>query len=174
MRNKEFFCCVIILCFFIPGCGDKDGSNVIAAFPIENIEGIISLDGVVFDPVTSSDGNGSLKIASNGVKVFQLFETGDVDVEDCVLSYKAKIKTENLNGKTYLMMLCGFTGKGEAFSKGFGTVKSGNMNWSSAETPFLLKKGENPNNIKLQIVCEGTGIIWIDDIQLIKTPNEKK
>jgi hypothetical protein len=36
------------------------------------------------------------------------------------------------------------------------------------ETPFFLKKGENPNNVKLNLVIDGKGMVWIDDIRLFR------
>jgi hypothetical protein len=30
--------------------------------------------------------------------------------------------------------------------------------------------GENPDNVKLNFVVNGTGTIWIDDIRLLKGP----
>jgi hypothetical protein len=35
---------------------------------------------------------------------------------------------------------------------------------------FFLKKGEKPDYIKLNLVIEGKGTAWIDDIGLFKTP----
>lgn len=36
--------------------------------------------------------------------------------------------------------------------------------------PFFLQKGENPDNVKLNLVIEGKGTVWIDDIHLYKGP----
>ena len=41
-----------------------------------------------------------------------------------------------------------------------------NKEWTLLKTPFFLKKGENPDNIKLNIVIEGSGQVWVDDIRL--------
>jgi hypothetical protein len=38
------------------------------------------------------------------------------------------------------------------------------------ETPFFLKKGENPDNVKLNLVINGKGTAWIDDIRVLKGP----
>jgi len=45
---------------------------------------------------------------------------------------------------------------------------SGTTDWTTEETPFFLQKGENPDNIKLNLVMNGTGTAWIDDIRLLK------
>jgi hypothetical protein len=38
------------------------------------------------------------------------------------------------------------------------------------ETPFFLKRGEKPDNVKLNVVINGTGTVWIDDVKLLKGP----
>jgi hypothetical protein len=67
-------------------------------------------------------------------------------------------------------MWCGFTGKGEFFSRGLQRPLSGTMEWTTVEIPFFLQKGQNPDNIKLNLVVNGKGTVWIDDIKLIKGP----
>jgi hypothetical protein len=47
---------------------------------------------------------------------------------------------------------------------------SGSNDWSSMTTLFFLKEGQNPDNIKINIVIDGKGTAWIDDICLLKTP----
>jgi hypothetical protein len=63
-----------------------------------------------------------------------------------------------------------FPGKGEFFSRGLETPLTGTTTWTSEETPFFLKKGENPDNVKLNLVINGKGMAWIDDIRLLKSP----
>lgn len=136
-------------------------------FPLDNIDGIITQSGVEIDKEISSDENGSLKIVSEGPTVIQLFETGDLDVEDIMLTYNAKVKTENVQGQVYLEMWCIFEDKGEYFSRGLDNTIAGSNDWTKLETNFFLQSGENPNNIKLNLVIAGTGTVWIDDIRLV-------
>lgn len=175
-KIKFCFLIFIITTAFMFSSYQKNSNDIesLAEFPLNNIEGVITRDGVAFDETTSADGAGSLKITVSGDRIIQLFETGNLDAEDCVLYYSVKIKTENLAGQAYLLMWCNFAGKGEYFSKGLDTMKSGNMNWSTAQTVFFLKKGENPDNIRLQLVVTGTGYVWIDDIKLFKVANNKQ
>jgi hypothetical protein len=67
-------------------------------------------------------------------------------------------------------MWCQFTGKGEFFSRDLSSPISGTTDWSTEETPFFLKKGENPDNVKINLVIEGRGTVWIDDVHLFKGP----
>jgi hypothetical protein len=69
-------------------------------------------------------------------------------------------------------MWCHFPEKGEFFSRALQSPLSGSQEWTSQETPFLLKKGENPDNVKINLVVNGKGNVWIDDIRLVKSPLE--
>ncbi len=66
-------------------------------------------------------------------------------------------------------MWCKFEGKGEYFSKGFNQALSGTNDWVTREIPFFLKKGQRPDAVKLNIVIEGKGKVWVRDIELLKT-----
>ncbi|MCH8120599.1 MAG: hypothetical protein IIC00_12845 [Planctomycetes bacterium] len=67
-------------------------------------------------------------------------------------------------------MWCHFPGRGEYFSKGLMNPLTGTTDWTTEEIPFLLKKGQNPDNVKLNLVIDGKGTVWIDDIRLLKGP----
>ena len=137
-------------------------------FPLNDLEGVLSRSDVEFDRAVSSDGGGSLRISVTQPTVVRLFELGDFDIENARLIYQAKVRTQGVNGQVYLEMWCRFPGKGEFFSRGLQTPVSGTTDWTTEETPFFLQKGENPDNIKLNLVMNGTGTAWIDDIRLLK------
>ena len=46
----------------------------------------------------------------------------------------------------------------------------GTTEWVSQQTPFLLQAGQNPDNVRLNVVIEGEGTVWIDDIRLEHVP----
>ena len=137
-------------------------------FALDNTEGLITQSGIRIDKAISSDGNGSLRIDAAGPTTVRLFETGDMDIEYARLIYQAKVRTEDVRGQVYLEMWCHFPGRGEFFSKGLMAPLSGTTDWTTVETPFFLKKGENPDNVRLNLVIDGKGTAWIDDIRLLK------
>jgi hypothetical protein len=100
----------------------------------------------------------------------RLFEVETPEAEQCLLTYRAKLKTEALAGRAFLEMWCRFPGRGEFFSKGLHHAVKGTTDWASCETPFLLKKGQRPDLIKLNLVIEGRGKVWVRDVQLLRTP----
>lgn len=137
-------------------------------FAIDDLSNIITQNGISIDKEVTADGNGSLRIVSNAPSVIQLYETGNIDAEDATLFYNAKVKCENVQGQVYLEMWCVFEGKGEYFSRGLENSIAGSTDWTGLQTNFFLNPGENPDNIKLNLVVAGTGTVWIDDIRLVK------
>jgi hypothetical protein len=115
------------------------------------------------------DGDGWVLRATEPV-VARLFEVPDPGAEQCLLTYRAAMKSQDLEGRAFLEMWCRLPGRGEFFSKGLNRPVRGTTDWSSYEIPFRLKKGERPDLIKLDLAVEGRGKVWIKDIELLKTP----
>ncbi len=118
----------------------------------------------------TSDGNGSLRIVTAGPVTVPLFSTGPLAVAEATLVYQAMLRCQGLEGQAYLEMLCEFKGKGEFFSRALDTALSGSSGWVLQRTPFFLKKGQQPANVKLNLVITGKGTVWVDDIRLLKGP----
>jgi hypothetical protein len=161
----------IVLILSVTNCSKpSQQATDLKRFPVDGMEDIITQSGVEFDKEISSDGKGSLRITATEPMVIRLFEAGDLDVENARLTYQARVRTENVDGQVYLEMWCHFPGKGEFFSRGLERPLTGTTEWTTEETPFFLQKGENPDNVKLNLVINGKGTVWIDDIALIKGP----
>lgn len=171
MKRRHFLFFVGLFSFFALGCSLSAHDVVeLKSFPLDSLEGILTRTGVQLDKQNSSDGKGSLKIVATQPTSVRLFEVSGIEVDDARLIYRAKVRTEGVEGQVFLEMWCHFPGKGEFFSRGLQTPLSGTTNWTTEETPFFLKKGEKPDYIKLNLVVNGKGIAWIDDIHLLKGP----
>ncbi len=112
----------------------------------------------------------SFRIDSEGEGSVPLFEVADPDVESCLLTYRAHVRTEGVAGGVFLELWCRVPGRGEFFSKGLHDKLRGTTDWSSHEIPFLLKEGQRPDLIKLSLAFEGAGTAWIRDVELLRTP----
>ena len=173
MRNirKSIFCLICLILAYITACSQKPTEIIeIKQYSMDSMDGLISKSGVQIDKEITSDGNGSLHVTANQPTTVKLYETGDIDVENSRLIYQAKLRTENVEGQVYIEMWCHFLGKGEFFSRALQSPLSGSQEWTSKETSFILKKGENPDNVKINLVVNGKGNVWIDDIRLVKGP----
>jgi len=140
-------------------------------YRLDGLDEIITRTGVEFDNEISSDGNGSVKISVTEPSVIRLFETGYINIENARLIYEADIKTENVTEEVYLEMWCCFAGKGKFFSRGLDSTATDTEPWKRLRTAFFLKPGESPDNLKLNLVVNGSGTVWVDNIRLLSAPH---
>ncbi|MBU2551909.1 MAG: hypothetical protein KKB20_26100 [Proteobacteria bacterium] len=142
----------------------------IRRFPLDQTMEVISRTDVAPDPAVSTDGKGSIRVTARAPRVVRLFEVQGLDVENARLIYQARLKTRDVQGTVFLEMWCRFPGLGEYFSRGLHDQLSGTNDWSSVETPFFLQKGQKPDRVKLNLVVNGRGTVWIDDVRLVTGP----
>jgi hypothetical protein len=115
--------------------------------------------------------NGAWQIdAGAEEQTIRLFEVENPAVEQCLLTYRAELKAEGLQGRAFLEMWCRMPGRGEFFSKGYKQAVSGTVEWARYEIPFYLKGDQKPDVIKLNVVVEGQGRVWLRNLELLKTP----
>jgi serine/threonine protein kinase len=157
--------------------GSEVAGPVAAAEKTQRIRAFTSSDKTITrDGVVKDDD--SLCIDATGKRTVRLYELTDPGVEDCILTYRARIKSHFTEGQAYLEMLCHFPGMGEAFSRGLDNPVKGTTDWATYETSFFLKKGERPDWIKLNVVTESKdkiwlkdkGSIWLKDIEILRSP----
>jgi hypothetical protein len=164
---------VLTLAFIVLGCEHPGTSTEeLKRFPIANLENVLTRSDVSFDQAISSDGNGALKIVANQPATVRLFEVRNLNVENARLLYQARLRTEELEGQVYLEMWCHFPGLGEFFSRGLHAPLSGSVEWTMQEIPFFLQQGQNPDVVKLNVVVNGKGTVWVDDVVLSKSSLE--
>jgi hypothetical protein len=164
------FLMLLFLPFGIAAKMFSGDENILKHYKVDSPDEIISKTSVTIDKVEHTDGNASLKIDATNPIVIKLYETGNINIENAKIVYQAKLKTNNFKGMAYLEMWCHFKDKGSFFSRDLATPITSDTDWITEETPFFLKKGENPDNISLNLVINGTGTVWIDDVKLLKKP----
>lgn len=121
------------------------------------------------DGVTPDDGGWKV-VAKSGDRTVNLFEVAKPDIDNCLVVYRAKVKAKNVGKRAYLEMWCRMpadsTTPGEYFSKGFESAVSDTSDWKSIEIPFRLEKGQTPDLVRLNVVIEGGGTVWMKDVEL--------
>lgn len=168
MPGLERFALVLIV-GLLAGCSAQAPKvSELQYFPMDGLEGVLTQSGVAFDEAVSSDGNGALRLEATQPTSFRLFEVEGVNVENAVLTYRAKLRAEDVQGLAYLEMWVRVAGLGEAFSRALHAPLSGTVEWASQETPFFLDAGQRADLVKLNLVIDGTGTVWIDDIHLLR------
>lgn len=170
MKRAGFYLLFVVVGLAVSGCTRPAAEEeLLKLIPLDGTESTVTRDGVSVD-ADSTDGNGSLRLSADKSESFKLFEIADLQLEDARLIYRAKVKSEGVTGKAYLEMWVRLPGQGEFFSRGLNQPIVGTTGWSDKETPFFLKKGQQPDLIRLNLVIEGKGTVWIDDIRILKAP----
>jgi hypothetical protein len=118
------------------------------------------------DARIKAEGNGSVKITTQWPTTICIGELSGINVENAKLIYKAKVKSD-LDGTAYLEMWA-HVGGGQYFSRGMNDVVSQKTDWKVIQTPFLLQKGQKPDKVTLNIVVNGKGTVWVDDVVVSK------
>ena len=145
-------------------------------FPITNINEIITQSGVEIDKDTSKDGSESLLVNSTEPTTIELFELKNEDFGNKRLTYKAQMRsqdlvdTEDSRGISYIELLAKFPDGDAIVSRGPRVPISGTTDWSYAKTVLYIDKATAPESVKLNLVVEGQGKVWIDDIKLEVIP----
>ena len=139
-------------------------------FALDDLAGVRATTGVTLDSHTSADGKGSLRIDAAQPMTVPLFEVTDVSIENATLIYQATVQSEKLDGQAFLEMWVRIPGKGEFFSRGIDRPITGTMNWMTVATPFFLQTGQKPDLIRLNLVVQGKGRVWIDDVHVPRAP----
>jgi hypothetical protein len=120
------------------------------------------------DSSVKVEGNGSIKISTLWPTTVCLGEVTRLDIENAKLIYKADVKSQ-LDGVA-LLEIWVHVGGGQYFSRGLNSTVSGNSDWKSIQTPFIFQKGQKPDRVTLNLIINGKGTVWIDNIVLSKEP----
>ncbi len=173
MQHTKMFLPIMIILVILTIMASRTRSKEIEMIASDAIDAApaASQPGMSFAPETSSDGAGSIRLVTDAPRTFVIKEVGPVDAEGATLTYTAMLKAQNLEGKAYIEMLCSFPGKGTYFSRGLDSALSGTTGWEAVATPFFLKAGENPDKVSLNVVVDGKGEVFVDDIKLEKGPS---
>lgn len=120
------------------------------------------------DSKVKTEGKGSVRITTKHPTTVCLGEVTGLEIENAKLIYKAKVKSE-LDGVAFLEMWA-YVGGGQYFSKGMNDPIKGKSDWKSIQTPFMFQKGQKPDKVVLNLVINGKGTVWVDDVVLSKAP----
>jgi hypothetical protein len=120
------------------------------------------------DPDVKVEGKASIRIVTKWATTVCLGEVGALDIENARLVYSAKVRTD-LQGSAFLELWAHVAG-GQYFSRGLDQQLSGKSDWKTVRALFLLQKGQKPDKVTLNVVINGPGTVWVDDITLTREP----
>ena len=137
--------------------------------PQESIVIFTTADRVITQDGVTREG-GIWRVEAAEARTVRLFEIAGREIELAMLTYSAQLRTQDARGGVYLEMGCRLPRRGEFFSRDLAHKVAGTNDWASYETPFRLRRGQLVDLIKLNLVLEGPGTVWVRDVQLFRTP----
>jgi hypothetical protein len=116
------------------------------------------------DAAVKAEGKASVRIDTAWPTTVCLGEVTGVDVENAQLFYRARVRTQ-IEGEAYLEMWV-HLGGGQYFSRGLNDTVKGQADWKTIQTLFNFEKGQKPEKVTLNLVINGHGTVWVDDVVL--------
>ncbi len=144
----------------------------IVELPINSAQDIVSSGSVRIDPESEN----ALLVNSDGKKEIELFDIEGTGLGDKKLTYSAVMRTKDLTstddtrGIAYLELTVLFPDGEELVARGPRVPLSGTTEWRSAETVLYVDKGGDPQNVSLDLIVDGAGKVWLQDVRLSTRP----
>ncbi len=153
------------------GCGR--GPVEVASFPLDGDQDIVDRGGenVVFDREESSDGGGSLRAESERPRTVRLYEIRNPrDLEGRLIVLTAQLKSVGVHGRVFPELWINAPGRNEVQARNPDGVIGKTRNWTPVRIEYRCEKGERPDLLRVNLVLDGNGRAWIDDIRITSEP----
>jgi hypothetical protein len=156
----QALCLMLCLCS-VATCRRPQSARVIYLNRLDSIDAILTRTGVTLE---TDRGKGRLRIDAIGSATIRLAQFRPNNASGGTLVYRGHLRSEGLKGRAYFEMRCNILGKGEYSAKGLEQSVTGSQGWVSQATPLLLDKGDRCETMKLNLIAEGTGVVWVGNI----------
>ena len=103
-----------------------------------------------------------------------LFDVPLAGLEYCLVTFRFRIKTNQMAGAVYPEMWCRVPEKGQFFSRGIDRKIRGAVDWKQVEIPFFLGLDQRADLLHLNLVFEGRGTVRLKDIEVLSAPVAKR
>ena len=160
------FVLVSVLALFL---GTSALAEPILTLPLDDVKNLGTT--IRSDATVRAEGRAAVRITTQWPTTICLGVIPHVGVDNSKLIFQAQVKSQELQGTAFLEMWCRVAGA-QYFSRGMDSVVTGNMDWKTLETPFVLQAGQKAETVTLNIVINGKGTVWVDDVRIRKTDLE--
>lgn len=155
-----------------PSVRPAETATELAHFPLERDDLPADRD-ASYDADVSQDGGGSLRVETEGGGRLRLYALEDVGPVRGRLVYTGFLRSRDLEGTAFLELWCRPAEADPAFVRGIPTGVSGSMEWTPQVVGFTNPElCSGPVSVELNVVIQGTGTVWIDDLRLWSVPVE--
>ena len=153
------------------GCGR--GPAEVASFPVDGDQDIVDRGGenVAFDREESADGGGSLRAESERPRTVRLYEIRNPrGLEGRLIVLTAQVKSVGVHGRVFPELWINAAGRNEVQARNPAGVIGKTRNWTPVRIEYRCEQGERPDLLRVNLVIDGFGRAWIDDIRITSEP----
>lgn len=168
------------LCLGLAACAPEQPTlpvnpEEIARFPLNSLGELASSEDVSIDTSITTDSVGSARVDATEAITVTLLELTDLDAQNTTLTFEARLRSQDLEGMAHLEMEV-YLPEQEASIRtlGLGRMVSGTTEWVVATTSFYFQPAQQPEAVRLNLVVDGAGTVWVDEVRLLRTPLPRK
>lgn len=173
MRRTVLFLLSIAVTAALAAGGCGRGPAEVASFPVDGDQDILDRGGenVAFDREESADGGGSLRAESERSRTVRLYEVRNPrGLEGRLIILTAQLKSVGIHGRAFPELWIHAAGRNEVQARNPAGVISKTQNWKSVRIEYRCEQGERPDLLRVNLVIDGFGRAWIDDIRITSEP----
>ena len=164
------------LCLGLTACAPQQPTlpvnpEEVERFPLNSLEELATSEGVAIDTAVTTDGVGSVRVDATEPITITLLELTDLDAQNTTLTFEARLRSQDLEGMAHLEMEVYLPEQEEPIrTPGLGRLVRGTTEWGVATTSFYFQPGQQPEAVRLNLVVDGAGTVWVDEVRLLRTP----
>jgi len=174
-KKRIYLFSLSFLLISIVGCGKK--KPLIYNFPVNSLNRVISKFNLKLDNEVSYDGLSSIRVDSKDTTTAYIFVLYDIPVKRAKLTWEAYCKSEDLKGKAFLEMGVQISKKYrkelESYLHQSKDFLRGTTNWQKIKVEFLVLENLKVDVVQLNLIIEGEGTVWIDQVRFTVLPIRK-
>lgn len=157
------------------GCGRGPAEPVreVASFPVDGDQDIVDRGGenVAFDREESADGGGSLRAESARPRTVRLYEVRNPrGLEGRLIVLTARLKSVGIRGEAFPELWIHESGRSDVQVRNPAGVVLKTQDWTPVRIEYRCERGERPDLLRVNLVIDGYGRAWIDDIRITSEP----
>jgi hypothetical protein len=143
----------------------------LVSFTADTLDLVLMADYVYSDEEIFAEGSGAIRLTTEMPMSVDIYAVDYPEVENRLLVYKAKIRSQELVGDASLAMKVTLT-TGTAFDarQEPSTAVGGTTDWTECEASLLIPAGSEVKSVVLGFSVDGFGTAWIDDLRVISAP----
>lgn len=118
------------------------------------------------DGTERTDGEASIRVTARWPTVINVGSAPGPKTRGGRLIYRADVRSSDLDGTAYLELWVHLPKGGMYFSRSLNDTITGSVDWKEIRAEFRLESDTIVKRVTLNLVINGRGTVWIDNVRL--------